>query len=88
MEIYTITYASLCGGQLYTETKVFKDKEKLKQAYADYIRDIANNIIDPDECEHFCKEHETFDLVHSDAHWEAWGGDEMYIVASEAHTID
>ena len=85
MDIFTITYASLYGGQMYTETKVFKDKEKLIEAYSDYIHGIADNIDDPDESEEFLKNYAIFDW---EAHWESWGGEEMYLVVSEAHTID
>ena len=71
MVIYTITYVSLCDSQLYTETKAFSDRESLMNAYADYIRDIAENIDDFDENKEFVKKYSTFT---PEAHWESWGG--------------
>lgn len=85
MQIYTITYASLYGGQMYTETKVFSDREELIKSYTDYIRGIAENIDDPEESEEFLKEYAVFSW---DAHWESWGGEEMYLVTSTIHDVE
>lgn len=85
MVIYTITYASLCDDQLYTETKAFSDRESLMNAFAGYIRDIAENIDDPDENEEFVKKYATFT---PEAHWESWSGYEMYTLTSSEHIIN
>lgn len=85
MVIYTITYASLCDDQLYTETKAFSDKESLMNAFAGYIRSIAENIDDPDESEEFVKKYATFT---PEAHWEPWYGCKMYSLTSDEHIIN
>ena len=85
MVIYTITYASLYDGQLYTETKAFSDRESLMQAFAGYIRDIAENIDDFDENKEFVKKYATFT---PEAHWESLDGFEMYTLTSNEHIIN
>ena len=86
MEIYTMTYVSLYGGQLWTETNIFNKRETWEEAYNEEIRYIAENIDNDEEREQFLKEYESqFDW---DAHWENWDGTEMYILKTQCHNTE
>lgn len=83
MEIYTMTYVSLYGGQLWTETNIYNNREEWEKAYKENILDIADNINNDEEKERFLKEFVS--KLDWNAHWENWDGTEMYILKTQSH---
>lgn len=87
MEIFTITYVSLYGGQLWSETKVYNDRELLKIDYKEYVGDIADKIDDDEEKDNFLKDYYEPEEICHNVHWENWDGTEMYMLITEIQTI-
>lgn len=88
MEIYTLSYASFYGDELYNETKVYTDKEKLKEGYREYVLDIAENICDDEEKEQFLAKYGNDDALYRVVEWENFSGEQIYRLVFDKVVID
>lgn len=86
--IFTITYVSFYGGQLYSETRVYNDRSKMKSAYKAYVNDIADNIYDDGECEDFKRNYIEPSDICANVHWESLDGTQMYMLTTEVQIIN
>lgn len=76
MKIYSITYASYFGDELFCDTEVYTEEEKFYEAYKNTVRDIAENIGDKEEQKEFLDAY--LDGISHEVNWKNWTGEQMY----------
>lgn len=76
MKIYSITYASYFGDELFCDTEIYTEEEKFNEAYKNTVRDIAENIGDEEEQKEFLNKY--LDGISNEVNWENWTREQMY----------
>lgn len=76
MKIYSITYASYFGDELFCDTEVYTEEEKFYEAYKNTVRDIAENIGDKEEQKEFLDAY--LNGINHEVNWKNWTGEQMY----------
>lgn len=76
MKVYSITYASYFGDELFCDTQLYTDEEKFNEAYKHSVEDIAENIGDDEEKEDFLNQY--LDGISNEVNWENWTGEQSY----------
>ena len=76
MKVYSITYASYFGDELFCDTELYTDEEKFNEGYRHSVEDIAENIGDDEEKEDFLNQY--LDGISHEVNWENWTGEQSY----------